>query len=330
MNSDLCTVAEVAEKIAAGQKLLLAGDAQLLAQLPAGDWIGGTTSYFMANHSCVSTTRKLFVTELPAYITGIQVKTYTADTIAGCYNDAPANGFSFIIIPASSPTHFAFALNAPDFENFALRPLVGWISGVPLDTIGQAQPMVFAGPDRQGLTDGAVIMHVSLPLNKVADIGIINMFEQGDGDTIIFPASGFSAKEALVNGSRIDFGEYVRTQRLDMKLPLVTEYSGVMLNISFVEQFGPAGEVNFYAPVFKGIEYKHAKPIRNYIEQYIRKTSGAIDAKIIVSCNCVLNYVYSGFNSSDALYTSGPFTFGEIAYQTLNQTMVYLRIINTR
>jgi hypothetical protein len=102
-----------------------------------------------------------------------------------------------------------------------------------------------------------------------------------------------------------------------------------MLNISFVEKLGPGGEVHFYAPVFSGVEYRHAKPIQNYIEQYIRKTSGAVDAKIIVSCNCVLNYVYSGYNSSDALYTSGPFTFGEIAYQTLNQTMVYLRIINT-
>jgi hypothetical protein len=329
MNSDLFTVAEVAEKIAAGKKLLLAGDARLLAELPAGDWIGGSTTYFMANRSCLSTTCKIFVTELPAYVAGIQIKTYSAETIADCYNDAPANGFSFIIIPASCPTHFAFALNAPAFENFAMRPLVGWIAGVPLELIGQEAPRVFAGPQRQEVSDGAVIMHVSLPINKVADIGIINMFEQGDGDAITFAESGFSAREAFINGSPVNFGAYLQAQQFDMKLPLVTEYSGVMLNISFVEKLGPDGEVHFYAPVFSGVEYRHAKPIKNYIEQYIRKTSGAVDAKIIVSCNCVLNYVYSGYNSSDALYTSGPFTFGEIAYQTLNQTMVYLRIINT-
>jgi hypothetical protein len=78
MNSDLFTVAEVAEKIAAGKKLLLAGDARLLAELPAGDWIGGSTTYFMANRSCLSTTFKIFVTELPAYVALIQIKTYSA------------------------------------------------------------------------------------------------------------------------------------------------------------------------------------------------------------------------------------------------------------
>jgi len=328
MHSELLTVAEVAQMITSGKKLLLAGDEQLLAALPAGDWVGGTTPYFMANHHGLFTKQKIFVTELPACHTEIQVKTYDADSVAQCYNDAPAHGFSFIIIPASSNTHFAFALNAPSFENFAMRPLIGWIAGVHLDEIWQAQPKVYAGPDRRELTDGAVIMHVSLPLNKVADIGITNTFEQGDGDVITFAASGFSARDAFVNGERVNFRDYIQERRFDMKLPLVSDYSGTMINVSFVEKIGPHGEVSFYAPVFRGVEYKHAKPVHNYIEQFIRNSSGAVGVQILVSCNCVLNYVYSGFKNSDALYTSGPFTFGEIAYQLLNQTMVYLRIIN--
>jgi hypothetical protein len=100
-----------------------------------------------------------------------------------------------------------------------------------------------------------------------------------------------------------------------------------MVNISIQANIGPSGEVYFYAPVFKGVEYKHAKPVHNYIEQFFRKTSGAFAGQVIISCNCIFNYVYSGYKSSEALYTSGPFTFGEIAYQLLNQTMVYLRII---
>jgi len=328
MLAELFSVAEVVEKIAAGKKLLLAGDEQLLAGLPAGDWIGGTTPYFMANHHGLFTKQKIFVTELPAYIAGIHIKTYDAASVSQCYNDAPDHGFSFIIIPASCNTHFSFALNAPSFENFAMRPLIGWIAGVHLDEIWQAQPKVYAGRDRRELTDGAVAMHVSLPLNKVADIGITNMFEQGVGDTIIFATSGFSAREALVNGQKVNFREYIRDQHLDMKLPLVSDYSGIMMNVSFMDKIGPFGEVNFYAPVFSGVEYRHAKPVDNYIEQFIRNSSGAVGVQIVLSCNCVLNYVYSGFKSSDALYTSGPFTFGEIAYQLLNQTMVYLRIIN--
>lgn len=328
MPSELFSVAEVAQKIAAGKKLLLAGDEQLLTELPAGDWIGGTTPYFMANHHGLFTKQKIFVTELPDYITQIEVKTYDVVSVEECYNDAPPHGFSFIIIPASCNTHFAFALNAPGFQNFAMRPLIGWIAGVHLDEIWQTQPKVYAGPDRRELTDGAVIMHVSLPVNKVADIGITNMFEQGDGDVITFANPGFSAREAFVNGEKVNFRDYVQAKRLDMKLPLVSDYSGTMINVSFVEKVGPHGEINFYAPVFSGVEYKHAKPVHNYIEQFIRNSSSAVGVQIVVSCNCVLNYVYSGFKNSDALYTSGPFTFGEIAYQMLNQTMVYLRVIN--
>lgn len=328
MLPELFNVAEVAGMITAGKKLLLAGDEHLLTELPAGDWIGGTTPYFMANHHGLFTKQKIFVTELPDYITQIEVKTYDPVSVEECYNDAPVHGFSFIIIPASCNTHFAFALNAPGFQNFAMRPLLGWIAGVQIDEIWQVQPKVYAGPERRVLTDGAVVMHVSLPPHKVADIGITNMFEQGDGDAITFPASGFSAREALVNGHKVNFRDYIQERRLDMKLPLVSDYSGIMMNVSFVEKIGPHGEISFYAPVFSGVVYKHAKPVQNYIEQFIRNSSGAVGVQIIVSCNCVLNYIYSGFKSSDALYTSGPLTFGEIAYQLLNQTMVYLRIIN--
>jgi len=328
MLSELFTVAEVAKMIAAGKKLLLAGDEHLLAALPAGDWIGGTTPYFMANHHGLFTKQKLFVTELPAFAAAVEIKTYDAATIAKCYTDAPDHGFSFIIIPAWCNTHFTFALNAPDFKNFAMRPLIGWVTGVHLDDIWKEQPKVYVGPECREVTDGAVIMHVSLPSDKVADIGVTNMFEQGDGDVITFAESGFSAREAFVNGTRVNFRDYIQSQKLDIKLPLVSDYSGTMVNVSFVDKIGPHGEINFYAPVFLGVEYRHAKPVHNYIEQFIKSTSGATGVQLIVSCNCIFNYVYSGFKSSDALYTSGPFTFGEIAYQLLNQTMVYLRIIN--
>ena len=43
----LYSVAEVAAMLAAGETLILAGEERLLAALPQGDWIGGTTPYFM-------------------------------------------------------------------------------------------------------------------------------------------------------------------------------------------------------------------------------------------------------------------------------------------
>ena len=44
------------------------------------------------------------------------------------------------------------------------------------------------------------------------------------------------------------------------------------------------------------------------------------------SCNCVLNYLYAGLEGKKTGEFNGPATFGEIAYQLLNQTLVYLTI----
>ncbi len=45
------------------------------------------------------------------------------------------------------------------------------------------------------------------------------------------------------------------------------------------------------------------------------------------ACNCVLNFLYGKLEGAQA-GLPGPFTFGEIAYQLLNQTMVYCDVID--
>ena len=47
---------------------------------------------------------------------------------------------------------------------------------------------------------------------------------------------------------------------------------------------------------------------------------------LFFSCNCVLNYLYAGLEGKKTGEFNGPATFGEIAYQLLNQTLVYLTI----
>jgi hypothetical protein len=49
MKKVLFTVNEVKEMINAGKALVLAGEGHLLRQLPAGNWIGGTIPYKLAN-----------------------------------------------------------------------------------------------------------------------------------------------------------------------------------------------------------------------------------------------------------------------------------------
>jgi len=322
----LFKVSEVIDKIKQGKKLLLAGDENLLRQLPAGQWIAGTIPYFMAEEGGLETREHLFVNELPSYISNIKITKYSAGTVANVYNDAPPNGFSIIIIPAFSPTHFAFALNAPQFPNFATSQLIGWISGVHLDEINRQKPKIANGETLEILDDGAIVMHVELPENKYADLNIINIFTQGAGDTITFPADGFKATDAEINGEKVNFADYLTAKKIDTRLPLVANYCGAMINTSIQGIDQQQKQVTFYAPVFKGIEYKIAAPIDDYITAFMKQLPQEDTGQIFFSCNCILNYVYSNLAGKKTGEIMGPITFGEIACQLLNQTLAYISI----
>ncbi len=324
MKKVLYSMSEVREMINDGKKLALAGDEKILASLPAGDWIGGTIPYFMAEEGGIFTKDKIFVTELPAEITSTVIKIYDETTIPQIYLDAPPNSFSLIIIPATSPLHLSFALNAPTYEGFVTSPLIGWISGVDLNDLGKITPKVFAGNRNQPLENEAVVMHATLPDDKYADINIVNIFTQGQGDNITFKEDGFKAKTAIINGTEVNFADYIKDNELDTRLPLVANYCGAMINTSFQGVDEENNEVNFYAPVFKDNEYYLAAPIENYVKSFVEQMPNNKQEEIIFSCNCILNYLYSELEGKKTGDITGPITFGEIAYQLLNQTMTYL------
>jgi hypothetical protein len=326
MNKVLYDVNEVKAMIAQGKKLILAGDENLLTQLPAGQWIAGTIPYFMAENGGVFTKDKIFLNELPSYVTGVNIKNYDEQSIANIYKDGPENGFSVVMMPASSPTHLSFALNAPKYDKFATNPLIGWVSGVDLKDLGQIKPKVVSGDKNLVIENGAVVMHISLPSNKYAEINIINIFKQGAGDTITFPNDGFSATEAFINGQKQNFAEYLLQKNIDIKLPLVADYCGAMVNTSFQTVDKVKKTVDFYAPVFKNIEYKLATPVSDYVTSFGKQMPTADVDKISFSCNCILNYLYSELEGKHTGAVTGPITFGEIAYQLLNQTMAYVVI----
>jgi len=316
---------EVAAMIAAGKKLLLAGGEQALSELPAGFWIAGTIPYFMTGQGGVFTRDRIYVTELPEYVLKAEVKIYDETNIHNVYNDAPQHGFSVIIIPGSCRTHFTFALNAPGFPGFATRPLIGWIAGIALDEEA-ALPRVFDGRSGQSLSNGAVVLHVELPANKLVEIDIVNIFEQGDGDTIVFLEDGFSATQALINGQLKNFADYLYENSIDTKLPLVADLHGAMINTSFKSLGFAKRQVKFYAPVFAGYRYKIAKPVGDYMDHFLRQVPEGVGEKLFFACNCILNYIYADLEGKKTANFTGPITFGEIAYQLLNQTMAYLTI----
>ena len=317
---------ELKAEISRGGYFFVAGAEALLRQLPKGDWIGGTTPYFMTEQGGVHALNMLYALKLPPYIAGADIVSYSEDSLSTVYKDAPPNGFTLTIIPAGSRTHLSFALNAPGYEEFAASPLAGWIAGVPFQEIGKAVPRIFDGRTGQALEDGAMVMHVSLPKGRTAVIGIVNIFEPSDGDVLTFDEAGFSAARVKVNGVERDFAQYIAEKNLNTKLPLVASYGGAIINVSFQAKDG-GGAVKFFAPVFKGVEYRHAKPVEEYLRAFMEQKPPDMGDRLLFSCNCILNYIHSGLEGKHTTGFTGPITFGEIGYQLLNQTAVYIEIV---
>ena len=323
-NNRLVSVAEAAALIRQDKTLSIAGDEAALIQLPKGRWIGGTIPYFMAASGGCASRERVFVTDIPVSAEAPRMRLCDVDALPSICHKAPENGFTLLIIPAFSEAHERFARDAPGYEDMYMKPLAGWIAGVHLDDLGKRTPKVVLGETGEMTDQKAVVIDVPLPPEKMARIDIVNLFTQGDGDAITFPEGGFSAGTALINGRPVAFADYLAERKVDTKLPLVADYCGAMVNVSF-KGVSADNRVDFYAPVFPGQTYKLAAPVGDYVGSFQSALPANIDG-LSFSCNCILNYLYSNLEGRKTGDVVGPITFGEIAYQLLNQTLVYLAI----
>ena len=334
MRQSISSIADIREQIEAGRTLLLAGDEDALRQLPKGNWIGGTIPYLISSDRGGMASRELLcATDITDLAVSFEIAAYDQESLARIYAEAPQNGFSFLLLPGLTKAHYAYALHAPTYKDFGMRPLLGWIAGVRLTELGTRKPLVFHGQTGEGLLEGALVLRAVLAPDKAAEIGIINLFEQGDGDIITFDGNGFVVSDAVVNGTRRNYVDYLLKREIDTRFPLVADYYGVPVNISFQEIDAAGKCVKFAAPVFAGIRYRHAKPINDYAAAFKERIGQASEAaydRVVFSCNCLLNYQYGELNGKTTEPFIGPVTFGEIAYQLLNQSLVYLEIVQTR
>lgn len=317
------SAASAAELIEQGMALTVAGDESLLGQLPHGQWIGGTTPYFMTNAGGQCRRDKVFVQCLDTL--DVTVARYDRHTLVNVLEDAPENGYSIIILPAGSSVLELYAHHAPDFPDMFIKPIVGWVSGVHLDDLGQAQAAVFDGLSGERHTDRAVVMHVRLPEGLSAMAHTVNLFEAGDGPELTFEATSDNIGKCLVDGHPGNLAEVIETQGVDRRLPLVADYCGAMVNVSIQSLDEQAASVKLYAPVFAGVTYRFSRPVADYPAEFIAAMPRH-PGNVAFGCNCILNYLHSGLEGRRTAELTGPITFGEIAYQLLNQTAVFLTI----
>ena len=325
--NQLITVQAATELILQGRRLSLAGPESALDQLPAGQWIGGTIPYFMvASGGVVVQQGQVFATDL-SDVGEVGMASYGAEDLAGISGHAPENGFAIAIIPAGSASHQKFAADAANFEGAFLKPTVGWIAGVHLSQLGQVTPKVYDGRTATKYEDRAVVAYVKLPDSQLASIEIVNLFEPDGGDLLQFQSTSFEVQDCLVNGQPVNFASYIRERGLERgQLPLVGDFAGAYVNASLQTVGESGGKVVLYAPVFPGVEYRFAKPVGDYAAAFRSRLAQQQADGLVLSCNCILNFLFGELEGKAIGGMAGPITFGEIAYQLLNQTMVAVRV----
>lgn len=318
------TLDQAINLIQAGKILHIAADESLLEQLPKGKWIAGTTPYFITEQGGILCKDKLFVDEIAC--ADYKTKVYDKSNVFDITKDAYSNGITFLVMPFASDVAIFYAKEAPNSDDLLMNPTVGWISGIDLDTDAMAK--VYDGVTGLSYGDKAVALHICLPDDKMASLGIVNIFSVDENDAKIeFMEDALSVNKCLVNGKEVVFADYIAENQIDTQLPLVADYNSVLVNVS-IKAIADDKTVDFYAPVFAGEKYHFARPVNNYAASFNQHLHGFEDIKPIFSCNCILNYLYGELEGKATPPFAGPVTFGEVAYQLLNQTLVYAVIID--
>ncbi|NLX91638.1 MAG: hypothetical protein GXZ07_08655 [Firmicutes bacterium] len=319
------TFEEAKKLVEKGNILHIAADENLLEQLPKGKWIGGTTPYFITEEGGITCKDKLFVNEISSAI-DCKTVSYDKDNIFNITKDAYDNGLTLLVMPFASDVAVFYAKEAPYSDDLLLTPIVGWISGFDLSTDGCAK--VYDGITGLSYTDKAVALHICLPDEMLASLGIVNIFGINPDDAKIeFAEDALSVTNCMVNGKEVVFADYIAENKIDTRLPLVADYNSVLINVSIKGVSPESKTVDFYAPVFAGKEYRFARPVTDYAASFAARLKDFEKTKPVFSCNCVLNYLYGELDGKATPPFAGPVTFGEIAYQLLNQTLVFAEIV---
>lgn len=325
MKNELLTPAEAANRIRKGDIMLIAGAERSLQQLPPGNWIGGTSHYLLTTEGGRSDCPDLLCTTIEGGRDCLirTIHTHNLEQISEGYFD---NGFTVILIPGFSAAHRRYAFEAGRLPGLTDQPLIGWVSSVRLEDIDHRTPKVFDGSSGLASTDGIAVMHIELPTDLYADMGVINVYEPrfDPARTFVFEDSGFDITYAWVDGKKVDLASYIHDQAIDTKLPLMAEIDGEWVNVSFRSVSRAEGEVRFYGPVQKDVRYHLAHPLKDYASSFAALDTG--DGARQISCNCILNYFYGELEGRTTGSFTSPATFGEIAHVLMNQTLARIEV----
>ena len=328
MNTDnkLMSIEAVNKLIEANRTLLICGEEECLVQLKTGNWIGGTIPYCMSKDGGGLVGKEaVFVTDFSERISAVKIATYKKEAFDTMLDDRFLGGFSYVLVPAFSEVHERYGLDMGNKPSLFDVPTMGWVTGVYLEEIGQKLPKVINGTTGEIFENEICALHCQLPKDTHAELDIINIYKQGDGDVFTFQEDSFSCSDCLINGEPANLADYYLENDVDKSLPLVANYAGVSINVDVQAVDAENKTVSFFGPLNTAHEYKLAKVVENRYA-FFCDALPEDDSNVVCSCNCISSYLNIGLEGKHSAGILGPFTFGEIAYVLVNQTMVTLSV----
>ncbi len=327
MERKLYTKDEVARFIKEGRTMVLSGDESILEQLPAGNWIGGTTPYFMDKSKGMCTRNLIFVDDFTDIAEEFKIEQFSADTIADVAQSSFTNGFTVLILPFEAPVYYEFAMNSLTYDNIFDNPVVGFVTGFDFNDMGKVSAKVFNGETGEISHDKAVALHIELPENKVARAEILNLDSiQPDSVKIVFPKTSFVQSDCTIDGKPANIAEYLTEIKYkeNAPRPLIADTNGALINRDIKDIDIANKQVTFFSPAYEGDTYRLTSIIDNY-QKLFNKRLEDLECEAAYTSICVSYYLLGEFENKK-INIEGAFAFGEIAYQLLNKTLVLLEI----
>ncbi len=343
MKRQLYTLNEVTKFIKEGRKMVLSGGEKILSKLPKGNWIGGTSTFFMNTDKGVSTRNMIFVDDLTEVAEDFNIVLYDEKNIKKIAIESFYNGFTVLILPIDSKVFEEFSLHSLSYDEIFNNPVVGFVEGVleeevveDYDKQGATQseasynetfyPTVFDGKTGKRYTDKAVAIHIELPDNKVARAEILNV-ETIDKNSkgIVFPKTSFTQSECVINGEKQNIADFLEDVGYQTNYNLVADYNGSIVSRDVKEINPVTREVTFYTAIFNDEVYYLANKIDDYKELFERNLTYTSKENVPYSCMC-MSYYMRGDLKNRKINIEGVFGFGEIAFHVLNRTLVFLEI----
>jgi len=178
--------------------LVLSGPKELLEKLPAGNYIAGSSYYFISDSKGIKTDDKIYVDDVTDVAKDFKINVYNKDALKNINKDAFDHGFSYILVPFEGATHNELALNLPFYEDFATKPLYGFVTGASGNHWALNKAIVLDGLHKYISHDDAVVLHIEIAEDKYAEIDIIDPFEPDTSVECKFDETGYVIKDAYI------------------------------------------------------------------------------------------------------------------------------------